>query len=182
MATNHGSRSKTRESPESVSSCQRALPTPPKALRGAHSAESGDRGRRRRPASGRAGGRTLTPEYAGRGCRRSGDGPPLGSRREAPRRATRPARGDPLQDRRAPVDPQRLRVRLHRGARPARAARPAPELARPKRPPVRRRCRDAVAAESFRPGTRSTSVSGQHYLVPRKSVDPTSWGWTRVPP
>ena len=77
-ATNHGSRSKTRESPESISSC--TGPT--------NTAEGAQRGSQRRE-------RRSWETLAGCGRRRSGDGPPLGSRREAPRRATRPARGDP---------------------------------------------------------------------------------------
>ena len=126
-ATNHGSRSKTRESPESVSSCQRGpyhhrrrrsegltapraeivgdAGGPPAGVRQAEDAlPHADRKLERQH-----------PSTLGRGRRRSGDGQPLESRREAPRRATRPARGDPLQDRRAPVEPQRLRVRLRRG-------------------------------------------------------------------
>src|SRR5215212_7193845 len=49
-ATDHGSRSKARESPVSFGPI-RTLPTLAKTLSGAHSAASGDRGKRQRPAA-----------------------------------------------------------------------------------------------------------------------------------
>jgi hypothetical protein len=127
------------------------LPTLLKALSGAHSAASGDRGRRRRTRQTRqrACGRPTTRYRAALtvscnaiprarqdararspkiwGWSAAG----ISSRGLLTRRPTRPWWSP--RERRGPLrllNPRRLRVRLYRGARPARSERPAPKRAR----------------------------------------------------
>jgi hypothetical protein len=119
-----------------------------------------------------------------RGRRRSGDGPPLGSRREAQ---------DAPPDPRMVIPCRNIAHQLTLNACEYTSAE-GRDLLVPHGPHpssrglnncrfgVRARCRAAVTAESFRPGTRSTPVPGQHYLAPRIPADPTSWGWPRVSP
>ena len=153
-APDHPSRSKARESPVSSG----PIRTPTNAGEGPQrGSQRRERGSWEAPAGGRRGEDALPcadrePELHPQGTpehlrRRSEDGPPPGARREASRRESTETPpelrvGSPAGECRAPVGLRRLRTGPRKGARPARVARPAPELERTGRAPVPARCRN----------------------------------------
>src|SRR5918998_6649016 len=118
-ATNHGGRSKARESPESVGPCRVlavTLPAPPKALRGAYNPPRRDLG----DAGGRTAGRNSVPTG------RQGTVPSPEVRGWCPAVA---ARGDPPRERHAPLGIDAREYALAGGG-PCGASGPPPARAR----------------------------------------------------